>query len=74
MISENTLLDSLLKYIFPVFNKKDTKNKKKQGKLEELVKEDKTKLKPLELIFLEDMIKSFLKNNDDIKIIKKEKI
>ena len=48
-----------------------TKDKKKQSKLEELVKNEKTKLKPLELIFLEDLINSFLKNKNDAKITKK---
>jgi len=67
----NVLLDTLIKYVLPIFNKKE---KKKQSKLEELVKEDKTKLKPLELIFIEDLINSFLKDNKEIKKLKKIKI
>ena len=52
----------------------NTKNKKKGSKLEELVKNEKTKLKPLALIFLEDLIDSLLKTNKEIKIIKKTEI
>ena len=57
---EEILLDALLKYVIPFFNKTKTDNKKSQGRLEELVKKEKTSLKPLELIFLEDMINLFL--------------
>jgi|TARA_B100001964_G_scaffold245773_1_gene335886 hypothetical protein len=69
--NNTVLLDSLMKYILPFFNKNIIK-KKKQSKLEALVKEEKTKLKPLELIFLEDLINPFPKDKD-IKIINKTK-
>lgn len=68
------LPDTLIKYMLPFFNKQ-AKDKKKQSKLEELVKEDsgiasgarhigKPDLKPLELIFLEDFVGSLLKNKN----------
>src|SRR3989338_5795347 len=59
---DNLLLDSLLKYILPIFHKNKAKDRKKQSKLEELVKKEKPELKPLELIFLEELIDSFLSN------------
>ena len=71
---DSLLLNTLVKYIFPIFNKNNIKNKKKGSKLEELVKNEKTKLKPLELIFLEDLINSLLKTNKEIKAIKKTEI
>ncbi|MCH7535264.1 MAG: hypothetical protein IH948_05895, partial [Bacteroidetes bacterium] len=58
--NDNILLDTLLKYIIPFFNNKKLKEKK-QSKLEELVKKEKTTIKPLELIFLEELMNSFLK-------------
>jgi len=66
------LLNTLIKYILPFFNK-DIKNKK-QSKLEEIVDSKKTKLKPLELIFLEDLINSFLNGKDNKNPITKKEI
>jgi len=72
--NDNILLDSLLKYVIPFFNKKIKKDKK-QSKLEELVKKERTTIKPLELIFLEELVNSFLKiNSNEIKTLKKLKI
>ena len=68
--SDKVLLDVLIKYILPIFSKDNKKGKKKQSKLEELVKDDKANLKPLELIFIEDMVNEFLKRKD-IKVSKK---
>ena len=69
--NNNILLDSLIRYVLPIFNKK-AKDKKKQSKLEELVKKEKSITKPLELIFLEELVDSFLRNKSDgIKTIKK---
>jgi len=70
---EEILLDALLKYVIPFFNKTKTDNKKSQGRLEELVKKEKTSLKPLELIFLEDMINLFLNKANDTATMKKKK-
>ena len=67
----NTLLNTLIKYVIPIFNK--DKNKK-HSKLEEIVDSKKVKLKPLDLIFLEDLVNSFLKKKEGIKIIKKPEI
>ncbi|MCH8004204.1 MAG: hypothetical protein IH934_06265 [Nanoarchaeota archaeon] len=69
---DNILLDTLLKYVIPFFNNKKIKKGEKQSKLEELVKKEKKTTKPLELIFLEELVNSFLKNKD-IKITKKVK-
>ena len=60
---KDILLEVLLKYVIPLFNKNKTKANKKEGKLEELVKKERTELKPLELIFLEDLIDSFMRDN-----------
>ncbi len=70
---EDILLDALLKYVIPFFNKTKTENKKSQGRLEELVNKEKTSLKPLELIFLEDMINLFLNKANDTATMKKKK-
>ncbi len=75
------LPDTLIKYVLPFFNKQ-VKDKKKQSKLEELVKGDsriasgthhigKPNLKPLELVFLEDFVSSLLKNKNIMAVNKK---
>lgn len=71
---QKDLFDTLIEYVIPIFNKDNSKNKKKQGKLEDLVEKDKVKLKPLQLIFLEDLVSSFLKNNKKIKVKTSQKI
>ncbi|MBW2975945.1 hypothetical protein KY347_00705 [Candidatus Woesearchaeota archaeon] len=53
------LRDSLVRYVFPFLNKNNAK-KRKQSRLEETVNREKAKLKPLELVFLEDLVNSFL--------------
>ena len=70
---EDILLNTLLKYVLPFFNKNKPKANKKEGKLEELVKRERTELKPLELIFLEDFIDSFLNKANDKETIRQIK-